>query len=102
MGPPVLRLVVKGKVTFDRKAKPEPEFTEEQRLAVAKAAGMVADLGQKAQAGGGERAVCSTRRSDDPDCPLDQDRTPAAPVPSRTGGYHGIFRPRAPDSSGAV
>ena len=61
--------LVKMKISFDRKAEPEPEFTEEQRAAVAKAAGMVTDLGEKAQAGGGERAVCATRPSDGPEYP---------------------------------
>ena len=61
--------LVKAKISFDRKAEPEPEFTEEQRVAVGKAAGMVTDLGQKAQAGGGERAVGATRPSDGPEYP---------------------------------
>ncbi len=61
--------LVKGKISFDRRAEPEPEFTEEQRVAVGKAAGMVTDLGQKSQAGGGERAVCATRHLDGPDYP---------------------------------
>ncbi len=63
--------LVKEKISFDRKAEPEPEFTEEQRVAVGKAAGMVTDFGQKAQAGGGERAVCATRPSDGPGVPPD-------------------------------
>ena len=79
--------LVKAKISFDRKAKPEPEFTEEQRVAVGKAAGMVTDLGQKAQAGGGERAVCATRPSDGPDCRQGRDRAPAALV--------GAHRPNA-------
>ncbi len=65
--------LVKAKVTFDRRAKPEPQFTEEQRIAVGKAAGMVTDLGQKAQARGGQRAVCATSPSDDPEYPQKED-----------------------------
>ncbi len=61
--------LVKAKISFDRRAKPEPEFTEAQRVAVGKAAGMVTDLGEKAQAGGGERAVCATRPQTAPEYP---------------------------------
>ncbi len=79
--------LVKAKISFDRKAKPEPEFTEKQRVAVGKAAGMVTDLSQKAQARGGQRAVCATRPSDGPDYSLGQDRAPAA--------FVGAHRPNA-------
>ncbi len=72
--------LVKAKISFDRKAEPEPEFTEEQRVAMGKAAGMVSDLGQKAQAGGGERAVCATRSSDGPRHPQERDEPSAARV----------------------
>ncbi len=58
-----------GIIRQDERTRKYTEFTEEQRVAVEKAAGMVADLGQKAQAGGGQRAVCVTRPSDGPEYP---------------------------------
>ncbi len=76
--------LIKAKVTFDRRAKPEPQFTEEQRIAVGKAAGMVTDLGQKAQARGGQRAVCATSPSDDPEYPQKEDGASTRVVTAHT------------------
>ena len=76
--------LVKAKNSFDRKAEPEPEFTEEQRAAVGKAGGMVADLGQKAQAGGGERAVCATRPRTAPEYPRDGEGTSTRVLSARS------------------
>ncbi len=78
--------LVKAKISFDRRAKPEPEpeFTEDQRIAVGKAAGRVTDLGQKAQARGGQRAVCATSPSDDPEYPQKEDGASTRVVTAHT------------------
>ncbi len=59
--------LVKGKPNFTRKAKPDPEFTPEERKVIRLAAGSVVDLPETRPASGLPGAVCATRPSDGPD-----------------------------------
>ncbi len=62
-------LLVKGKLNFTRKAKPDSDFIPDEREVVARAAGTVVDLAGVPAAGGFPGAVCVTRPSDGPDSP---------------------------------
>ncbi len=76
--------LVKGKVTFERKTAPEPDFTPAEREIVTRAAGTVAGLPQRVPSSGGLAAVCATRPSDGPEHPQERDRAPAAVIRPHT------------------
>ena len=75
-------LLVKGKLNFTRKAKPDSYFMSDEREVIARAAGTVVDLAEVPAASGFPGAVCATRPSDGPDYPQGQDRAPDAPKPA--------------------
>ncbi len=76
--------LVKGKVTFERKTAPEPDFTPAEREIVTRAAGTVAGLPQRVPSSGGLAAVCTTRPSDGPEHPQGQDDASAGVVGPQT------------------
>ncbi len=76
--------LVKGKVTFERKTAPEPDFTPAEREIVTRAAGTVAGLPQRVPSSGGLAAVCVTHPPDGPEHPQERDRAPAGVVGPQT------------------
>ncbi len=73
-------LLVKGKPSFTRKAKPDSDFMPDEREVIARAAGTVVSLAKVPAASGLPGAVCVTRPADGPRYPQEQDRAPAALV----------------------
>ncbi len=72
--------LVKGKPNFTRKSQPDPDFTPDERKAIARAAGTVVDMAGVPAASGLPGAVCATRPADGPEHPQEQDRAPVALV----------------------
>ncbi len=68
--------LAKGMPMFRMKSKPDPDFTPEQRVAVAKAAGVVVSC--DADSRGTHSPGRATHPSDGPEHPQGQDRAPAA------------------------
>ncbi len=71
-----------GKPIFKMQSQPDPNFTPEQREAVAKAAGVV--VSRDADSRGTFAPGCATPPSDGPRHPPEQDDAPAAIVGART------------------
>ncbi len=71
-------ILVKGKPSFTRKAKPDSDFMPDEREVIARAAGPLVDLAGVPAASGLPGAVCVTRPADGPEHPQGQDRAPAA------------------------
>ncbi len=77
-------ILVKGKPSFTRKAKPDSDFMPDEREVIDRAAGTVVDMAGVPAASGLPGAVCATRPADGPEHPQGQDRAPAVRNPSRT------------------
>ncbi len=71
-----------GKPMFRMQSRPDPDFTPEQRAAVAKAAGVV--VSRDADSQGTFAPGCATSPSDGPGHRLEQDDASAAIVGART------------------
>ncbi len=71
-------ILVKGKPSFTRKAKPDSDFMPDEREVIARAAGTVVDVAEAPAASGLPGAVCVTHPADGPEHPQGQDRAPAA------------------------
>ncbi len=75
-------ILVKGKPSFTRKAKPDSDFMPDEREVIARSAGTVVDVAGVPAASGLPGAVCVTRPADGPEHPQGQDRAPAAFAPT--------------------
>ncbi len=75
-------ILVKGKPSFTRKAKPDSDFMPDERAVIARAAGTVVDVAEALAASGLPGAVCVTGPADGPEHPQGQDRAPAAFAPT--------------------
>ncbi len=71
-------ILVKGKPSFTRKAKPDSDFMPDEREVIARSAGTVVDVAEAPAASGLPGAVCVTRPADGPEHPQGQDRAPTA------------------------
>ncbi len=76
--------LAKGKPNFTRKTQPDPDFTADERLVIAQAAGTVDDLAETRPASGLTGAVCATRPSDGPEHPQGQDGASTRVVTAHT------------------
>ncbi len=76
--------LVKGKPNFTRKSQPDPDFTPDERQAIARAAGTVVDLDEIRPANGLWDAVCATSPSNGPDYPQKEDGASTRVVTART------------------
>ncbi len=61
--------LAKGKVTFDRQAKPATEFTPKEVELIARAAGRIFDAAGIDSPAAGNARTATTRPSDSPGCP---------------------------------
>ncbi len=69
--------LVKGKSSFDRQAKPAPEFTPDEVDLIAHAAGRVSSVAGTDSPAPGNARTDATRPSDGSDCLQEQDGAPA-------------------------
>ncbi len=69
--------LVKGKPSFDRQAKPAPEFTPDEVDLIAHAAGLVSDVARTDSPAPGNARTDASRPSDGADHPQEQDGAPA-------------------------
>ncbi len=76
--------LVKGKPNFTRKARPDPDFTPDERQVIVRAAGTVVDLSETCPASGLSGAVCATHPSDGPDHRPERERASTRDVTAHT------------------
>ncbi len=76
--------LVKGKPSFDRQAKPAPEFAPDEVYLIARAAGRVSDAAGTDSPASGNARTGASRPSDGPTHPRGDDESPTGVIHART------------------